>query len=70
MKFLTFLNDCTSVEDPSGLLSAQKLLEGIEGIGFAQLTALDVVRHPLVQKIIERYEAAEHAPRDEKNTEI
>ena len=54
----------------SGLLSAQKLLEGIEGIGFAQLTALDVVRHPLVQKIIERYEAAEHAPRDEKNTEI
>ena len=54
----------------SGLLSAQKLLEGIEGIGFAQLTALDVVRHPLVQKIIERYEAAEHAPTDEKNTEI
>lgn len=29
----------------------------------------DVVRHPLVQKIIERYEAAEHAPTDEKNTE-
>ena len=49
---------------------AQKLLEGIEGIGFAQLTALDVVRHPLVQKIIERYEAAEHALTDEKNTEI
>ena len=54
----------------SGLLSAQKLLEGIEGIGFAQLTALDVVRHPLVQKIIERYEAAEHALTDEKNTEM
>ena len=37
----------------------RRLLEGIEGIAFAELTALDVVRHPIVQKIIERYEAAE-----------
>lgn len=43
----------------SGLLNAQQLLSGIEGIGFAQLTPLDVVRHPLVQKIIERYEEME-----------
>lgn len=43
----------------SGLLGAKKLLEGIEGIGFVELTALDVVRHPLVQKIIERYEEEE-----------
>ena len=43
----------------SGLLNARRLLEGIEGIAFAELTALDVVRHPIVQKIIERYEAAE-----------
>ena len=43
----------------SGLLNARRLLEGIEGIGFAELTAMDVVRHPLVQKIIERYDAAE-----------
>ncbi len=43
----------------SGLLGAKKLLEGIEGIGFAELTSLDVVRHPLVQKIIERYEEAQ-----------
>ena len=43
----------------SGLLNAHHLLEGIEGIAFVELTSLDVVRHPLVQKIIERYEREE-----------
>lgn len=43
----------------SGLLDAKQLLQGIPGISFAELTALDVVRNPLVQKIIERYEQAE-----------
>lgn len=43
----------------SGLLNAKQLLEGIEGISFVELTSLDVVRHPLVQKIIERYEKEE-----------
>ena len=43
----------------SGLLNAKQLLEGIEGISFVELTSLDVVRHPLVQKIIERYEEEE-----------
>ncbi len=40
----------------SGLLNAKELLSGIKGIGFCELTSLDVVRHPLVQQIIERYE--------------
>ena len=40
----------------SGLLNAKELLSGIKGIGFCELTSLDVVRHPLVQMIIERYE--------------
>lgn len=40
----------------SGLLNAKQLLNGIEGISFVELTSLDVVRNPLVQKIIERYE--------------
>jgi len=44
----------------SGLLSAKRLLSGIEGISFVELTAMDVVRHPLVQKIIERYEQEEN----------
>lgn len=43
----------------SGLLNAKQLLYGIEGISFVELTSLDVVRHPLVQKIIERYEKEE-----------
>lgn len=43
----------------SGLLNAKQILEGIEGISFVELTSLDVVRNPLVQKIIERYEQEE-----------
>lgn len=43
----------------SGLVNAKQLLEGIEGIAFAELTSLDVVRNPLVQRIIERYEQEE-----------
>lgn len=43
----------------SGLLNAKQLLSGIEGISFVELTSLDVVRNPLVQKIIERYEQEE-----------
>ncbi len=43
----------------SGLVNAKQLVEGIEGIAFAELTSLDVVRNPLVQRIIERYEQEE-----------
>jgi phosphate starvation-inducible PhoH-like protein len=42
----------------SGLLHAKSLLEGIEGIKFVMLTGKDVVRHELVQKIIEAYHRA------------
>ncbi|MBI3754745.1 MAG: PhoH family protein [Deltaproteobacteria bacterium] len=41
---------------PSGLVEAQKILQGIEGIGFASFTEKDVVRHPLVQEVIKAYE--------------
>lgn len=40
----------------SGLHDAVDILDGMEGIGISQLTAKDVVRHPLVQKIIKAYE--------------
>jgi phosphate starvation-inducible PhoH-like protein len=40
----------------SGLVHVQHLLAGIEGIGFVYLDRHDVVRHELVQKIIEAYE--------------
>ena len=45
--------------NPIGLVEAQKILQGIEGIKFVNLTGDDVVRHELVQRIIEAYEKAE-----------
>lgn len=47
------------LNDKSGLIEAGRILEDIEGIGFSYLTKRDVVRHPLVQKIIEAYEEKE-----------
>ena len=53
--------DVTQVDLPksqrSGLMDAVGLLKGIEEIGVLQLSSDDVVRHPLVQKIIDRYGA-------------
>lgn len=43
----------------SGLLDVQRILSGIDEIGFCLLSSDDVIRHPLVQKIIERYDAQE-----------
>ena len=36
----------------SGLVSVQKVLKGVEGISFQYLTKADIVRHPVVQRII------------------
>jgi phosphate starvation-inducible protein PhoH and related proteins len=43
----------------SGLVAAQRILKNVEGIAFTHFTRADVVRHPLVQKIIEAYEDLE-----------
>ena len=43
----------------SGLKDAREKLDGIDGIYFHVFTSADVVRHPLVQKIVDAYEAAE-----------
>jgi len=52
--------DITQVDLPkeefSGLIEIQKILTGIDGIVFEYLTREDVVRHPLVQRIIDAYE--------------
>jgi len=40
----------------SGLLEAHRALKGIEGIGIVEFSKRDVVRHPLVQRIISAYE--------------
>ena len=44
---------------PSGLIEAKDLLQGIDGIQFVLFTRHDVVRHKLVQKIINAYEMHE-----------
>ena len=46
----------------SGLIEARRILERVRGIAFTQFGAQDVVRHPLVARIIDAYE--KHAPRE------
>lgn len=43
----------------SGLAHGVGVLEGVRGIGFSRFTSADVVRHPLVARIVEAYEAHE-----------
>lgn len=43
----------------SGLKHAIGILDGVEGISFTFFTAKDVVRHPIVQRIVEAYDRAE-----------
>ena len=54
--------DITQVDLPSGtesgLSEATRVLESVRGIGFMRFEARDVVRHPLVQSIIQAYERA------------
>lgn len=48
-------------KEESGLVQATRILKGIHGIGFVEMSKEDVVRHPLVQKIIERYDTIENS---------
>ncbi len=50
----------------SGLDVAIKVLKNVEGIGFINLTSKDVVRHPLVQKIVTAYEQYEKRENNRK----
>ncbi len=54
--------DVTQIDLPnkrmSGLNHAGKILQGVKGISFCRFSPADVVRHPLVQHIVEAYEAA------------
>jgi phosphate starvation-inducible PhoH-like protein len=43
-------------DQTSGLMVAQQILQGVAGITFCQLNQGDVVRHPLVQRIVAAYE--------------
>ncbi len=58
--------DTTQIDLPdpreSGLIDAARRFTRTPGIGFAQLTRVDVVRHPLVQRVIEAYGEDDAAP--------
>jgi phosphate starvation-inducible PhoH-like protein len=57
--------DVTQIDLPgtqkSGLIQAEKILTGIKGIAFRHFSKADVVRHPLVQEIIQAYEQQDAA---------
>ena len=59
--------DVTQVDLPegrkSGLSDAIHLLSGVEGIAFVNFTDVDVVRHPLVAKIVRAYDARDSSLR-------
>lgn len=59
--------DITQIDLPhdkvSGLKDALRVLEGVEDIAICRLTSADVVRHALVQRIINAYEKAEQKPK-------
>jgi phosphate starvation-inducible PhoH-like protein len=58
---MVITGDTTQIDLPkhirSGLLHVEKLLESVKGIGFTHFSAKDVVRHSLVQRIVEAYDA-------------
>ena len=53
--------DITQIDLPrgqkSGLIEARRILTGVRGIAFTEFTAQDVLRHPLVARIIDAYDA-------------
>ncbi len=49
----------------SGLIDAERILKRVKGIAHTRFTSADVVRHPLVARIVDAYDAARKS--DEKN---
>ena len=60
---MVITGDRTQVDLPrgvaSGLAEAERILKGVKGVSFNYFTSKDVVRHPLVARIIEAYETDE-----------
>ena len=65
--------DVTQMDLPegkeSGLIHATKILDGVEGVSVCKLTAKDVVRHPLVMRIIRAYEKDEEGKQVKKQSQ-
>ena len=62
---MVITGDRTQIDLPrgtaSGLADAERILAGVKGVSFNYFTSKDVVRHPLVARIIEAYEAHDGA---------
>ncbi len=67
---IVITGDITQIDLPedkvSGLKDAIRVLEGVNDIAICRLTAADVVRHALVQEIINAYERADRKPEPKK----
>jgi len=50
----------------SGLVEIQDILKGTEGIDFVYLTRQDVVRHPIIQRVVDAYDAYEAKHRSDR----
>ena len=66
--------DLTQIDLPvarkSGLVHALHILKGVKGIGFVELGKKDIVRHKLVQRIVDAYERAERAAEKQSEQSI
>ena len=69
---IVITGDETQIDLPadkvSGLREAVRVLDGVEDIAILRLTAADVVRHVLVQRIVEAYDRYERARQSGNNT--
>ena len=69
---IVITGDVTQIDLPadksSGLKEAMRVLKNVEGIGICQMTNADVVRHVMVQRIVEAYERYENRKPGGKGT--
>jgi len=60
--------DVTQIDLPSttrsGLIQVSRLLQGVKGVGFSSFSRADIVRHDVVQRIVERYQQASEEQAD------
>ena len=65
--------DATQIDLPhtvqSGLIQALRILRGVKGIGIIEYEKKDIVRHPLVQRIVDAYEKRETDESEERSAE-
>lgn len=66
--------DMTQIDLPraqaSGLVQALKILKGVKGISFVELGKKDIVRHKLVERIVDAYEKFEKAEKERKQETV